>query len=337
MHMVTYIIASIFLVLAGLCVVLRKAYAITPVHELKRQAAHGNELARTFYTAVAYGDSLRALLWLVILVGSATCFVLIAANAAVWIAIILTVLGIWFMYIWLPKTRVSSLTIVVARRSTPVVVWILHYLDGPLRFVSKYLARHSRPHHSGLYELQDLLNLLDLQSQQPDSRIATEQIELIRTVSTFGDRKVRDTMRPRKAVRSVSVGDAIGPVLLDELHASGQTVFPVKKSNRSKEIVASLHLGDVGIHSTGTVQDYATQGTAYINESDSLADALHAFFQTKQQLFVVIDSEQEYVGAITLEDILHTLVGRPAPNETLGSHDQPEVVAARHDEQTVVE
>lgn len=331
--MLTTILIVVLLSVAVVSALLRKAYNVVPSHELKRQAAAGNDVARMLYRAVGYGPSLRVLLWIGMLLGLGIGFVLLATTAAAWLSIAIIAVLLWLIFSWLPKVRVSGPVISLTKLLTPLVVWKLHYLDAPLRFVARIAGRYYRPRHSGLYELQDMLDLLDLQSQQADSRITTEEIGLIRNVLGFNDQKVRDTMRLRASIKTVAVGDAIGPVLLDELHASGQTIFPVKKSTRSKEIVASLHLGDVGIHSTGTVQDYATLGINFINEDDSLADALHAFFQTKQQLFIVIDDEQDYLGVITLEDILHTLVGRPAPDEQLGSHDDLEVVAARHEQQ----
>lgn len=331
------IVGILFLALALTAVLLRKAYDIAPDYELKRQAMQGNALARELYRAVAYGRSLHILLWLLQIIGVSVGLVLLVSALPALLSIPIIASVLWLFFDYLPKMHAGRISTWLARKLTPVIIWKLHYLDPPFKLIARWLDRHIRPRHSGLYELQDLLDLLNLQSQQQDSRITTEEIELIRNVIGFGDQRVRDVMRPRKNIRSVAVGDAIGPVLLDELHASGQTVFPVKKTTRSKEIVGSLHLGDIGIHSTGTVQDYAAHGANFINESDTLADALHAFFQTKQQMFVVIDNEQDYLGVITLEDILHTLVGRPAPDEQLGSHTESEIVAARHEGETVVE
>ena len=328
--MLSLLSAIVLLVLALVAVVLRKTYDMVPAHELKRQAASDNQLAKQLYAAVAFGPSLRILLWLVLALSSAGAFVLLATSLAPLVAVIVVAVVLWLAFSWLPDTRVSSWSTRIAQAITPSVVAILHKADPILARVARPFQKHQVPNHSGLYELQDMLDLLDLQSRQPDSRITTEQIDLIRNVLTFGNQKVRDVLRPRNTVKTVALNDAIGPVLLDELHASGQTVFPVKKTPRSKDVVASLHIDDVGLHSTGLVEDYVAQGVTYIHESDSLADALHVFYQTKRQLFVVINSFEEYVGVLTLEDILHTLAGSPAPDEELGSHDDSATVAARH-------
>lgn len=337
MHMLSFIFAVILVLLAITATILRKTYSMVPAHELKRQASGGNSLARELYRAVGYGSSLRVVLWIVTALGGAGGIVLFARVAPGWLGFILVAVTLWLAFSWLPNTRVTGVSTRLTLLATPAVVWLLNYLDPLLRKLSGPILRHHVPRHSGLYELQDLLNLLDLQANQPDSRITTEELALIRQVLQFGDRKVRDALRPRQQIKSVALNDAIGPILLDELHASGQSSFPVKKTARSKEIIGSLQLGDIGIHSKGTVENYYTTGVIYIHESDSLADALHVFYQTKRQLFIVINSFEEYVGVLTLEDIVHQLVGRPAENETLGGHDNSVVVAARHTQKVAPE
>lgn len=330
MHMLSFIFAIVLLLLAIITVVLRKTYDVIPNHELKRQAAAGNQLARQLYRAAAYGLSLRILLWLLLAVTTAGGLVLLINVAPAWLSFVAVILLLWLAFSWLPNTRVTGLGVRLTTLLTPFIARLLHVLDPILQRLGAPFQRRYMSAGSGLYELQDLLDLLDLQASQPDSRITTEELDLMRQVLRFGEYKVRDVLRPRTLIKSVATSDAIGPILLDELHASGQTAFPVKKTPRSKEIVGSLHIGDIGIHSTGTVAEYMTAGATYIHESDSLADALHVFYQTKRQLFIVINSFEEYVGVLTLEDILHELVGRPDPDENLGSHDDAGAVAARH-------
>jgi len=340
MHMLTFIFAIVLLLIALGSAVLRKTYNLVPANELKRQAASGNTLARTLFQAIGYGQSLGVFLWLVLVSSLAGgCLALVLSTPA-WLAFLVIAGLVWTIFSWLPANRVGAVSIKITTTCTPAISKVLHYIDPFLTRVAAFTAKYHRPKHSGLYEINDLLDLLDLQAAQTDSRITTEEIDLMRNVLQFGNLKVRDSLRPRQKIKTVSLEDTVGPVLLDEIHASGQTSFPVKKTARSKEIVGVLHVGDVGIHSTGTVQDYATQGISYIHESDNLADALHVFYQTRRQLLVVVNSFEEYVGILTLEDVLHQLVNQPAADEVLGSHDDKTVVALRHprkSEQTVVE
>ncbi|MGH7194765.1 MAG: CBS domain-containing protein, partial [Candidatus Saccharimonadales bacterium] len=67
----------------------------------------------------------------------------------------------------------------------------------------------------------------------------------------------------------------------------------------------------------------------YLHVKDSLSEVLHAFFVTNHPVFVVINSSEEYVGMISVEDILRQLVGH-VPGDDFDQFADPEAVAARH-------
>jgi CBS domain containing-hemolysin-like protein len=67
----------------------------------------------------------------------------------------------------------------------------------------------------------------------------------------------------------------------------------------------------------------------YLHENDTLSEALHAFFVTNHPLFVVVDSFEEYVGVVTIENILHTLLGH-IPGDDFDQYTDSSAVAARH-------
>lgn len=329
--MLGFVAALGLIVLALFGVVLYKTYFYMPLKELKRQAENGNDLARGLYRAAAYGDSLRLYLWLWIGLASAGGFVLLARMAPPWLGFAAIALLLWIAFLWLPSTRLTGVGARLALLVTPAITWKLNYLH-PILGRAAGLARrwHPREAHTHLYERDDLLELIERQRHQADSRFAPEELDFTEHVLRFRDYKVRDVLRPRKHVKSVSVTDQIGPILLDELHASGQTAFPVHEANDPAKIVATLHLGDVGIKSKGAVADHSKTGVYYVHESDSLAEALHIFHQTRHQLLVAVNSFEEYVGIVTLEDILQRLVGRSAAHEHVSDHANPTAVAARH-------
>ncbi len=335
--MLSVIITISLLALSFTVVVLRKTYNIVPVHELKRQAASGNQLARELYRVVAYGVSLRIVLWLLLGLTMAGAIVMMVVSVPPLISFLAIAVLLWLAFSWLPNTRLTAVGVRTTRWLTPAVAWVLNYVDPLLRRATRPLRRRLTPAHSGLYELQDMLNLLDLQTAQADNRMSPQQLNLIRQVLSFGDNKVRDVVRPRATVRSVALGDAIGPVLLDELHATGQSAFPVTKTSRGKEVVGVLHLGDIGIHSTGTVEDYATTGVTYIHENDSLASALQAFYRTKRQLFLVVDNEADYVGVLLLEDILTRLIDAHEERPEHNTDEDRQAVAARYSSDRLAE
>ncbi|MEO7364316.1 MAG: CBS domain-containing protein, partial [Candidatus Saccharimonadales bacterium] len=95
------------------------------------------------------------------------------------------------------------------------------------------------------------------------------------------------------------------------------------------EIVGTLAVRGLGIHSSGRVRDIMEHTVYYVHESDSLSQALHAFFATNHPLFVVTNSFEEYVGVITVQTILKQLIGH-VPGEDFDQYADRELVAARH-------
>jgi len=209
-------------------------------------------------------------------------------------------------------------------------VWLLSVLN-PLfsRLTNNWYRRFPLFDHSGIYEREDLLSVIDQQRRQEDNRISTEILDLVERALKFDTKAVRDIVKPRKQVHMVNGDETVGPILLDELHATGFIDFPVYVGAKDK-IVATLHLMTLEeAKHGGRVLEYSDNNVAYLHEADSLADALHAVYKTSQQLFIVVNSFDEFVGVVALEDILHALLDAPGNAEFEVHHDRS-AVAAKH-------
>jgi CBS domain containing-hemolysin-like protein len=65
----------------------------------------------------------------------------------------------------------------------------------------------------------------------------------------------------------------------------------------------------------------------YVHEDFSLYQTLQAFLKTKQHLFLVVNSFEELVGIITIEDVLEQMIGRAIVDE-FDRYDDMRAVAA---------
>jgi CBS domain containing-hemolysin-like protein len=308
------------LLLAGLAlfvISLQKTYSAIPARELKRRARSGDEFAGVLYRAVGYGYSLNLILWVLIGATGAVFFVVVSRLWPVWAAILLCLFLIWFGYLWLPAGRVTSLGHRAAVGLAPVFAKILSYIF-PLtdRLVAWVRSRWPLRLHTGLYEREDLLELLDKQQVQVDNRIEKVELEIARHALTFGDKSVRDILTPQRIVKTVGLNDSIGPVLLTELHASGHSRFPVYEGTKGN-IVGTLYLRDLTAgKGGGVVRDYMrANDVAYLHADQPLTEALQAILKTHRQLMIVVNSFEEYVGIVTIEDILEQVIGRPIVDE----------------------
>lgn len=295
---------------------LQRTYYYYPVRELKRRARKGDQLAQLLYRPVSYGVSLRVLLWSIITLSAAVAFVLLARAFAPWFAIAIIAVLLWIGYLWIPSHRLTYVSTTIARLISPGFTWLLNLLHPILQRVGEMAQRFRHTSlRTGLYEKEDLVNLLEYQKHLPENRIAKAEIDLLTHALTFGDRLVRDAYVPLRAVRLINEAEPIGPKLMDELYKSGYSRFPVYKGEQNK-IVGTLYMRDlVKKQAGGHVRDVARDDVFFVHEDFTLFQALQAFLKTKHHLFIVINSFEEFVGIITIEDILEQMIGKQIVDE----------------------
>ena len=326
--MVGFILALILLGVALLALALLKTYSLLPSKELKRRARAKDPVARVLYRAVAYGGSLRALLWGVVMVTAAGSFVLLSRLAPPVLAFFAVLVSLAYGFVWMPAHRATKLGVRVAVWLTPPITWLLQRLHPILDKLVALVQKH-RPVtiHTGLYDREDLLKVFESQKHQPDSRISTETLELLMHTLTFGDKLVRNSMVPKRAVRSVSADAPVSPVVIRELHDSGFSRFPVFK-DKAENIVGTLYIRDlVTLKHTGKISEAMQSDVYYVHEDHPLEQVLDAFLKTQHHMFIVVNSFEEFVGIITIEDILEQILGCKIVDE-FDQYDDLRAVAA---------
>jgi CBS domain containing-hemolysin-like protein len=321
--------AAVFLLLSFGGIVVRKAYFRLPVRELKRRAEKHDRTAQTLYRAVAYGNSLRGLLWLYIGLTTAAGLILLARELSVWVSLLIVGPVLWIAFSLIPAGRTTAPGTRLAEFLAPPIAWLLNYLHPVIsRGADTVERRYKVSGHTQLFERDDLIRLLERQRNQPDSRFTEEELEIAIRALSFDDHLVADVMIPRRKIKTVKPGDTIGPILIDELHKNGQEHVLVRESSKGP-FTGSLRLRQLGIHSKGKVGDIMSPTVYYVHENDTLGEALHAFFATNHPVFVVVNSSEEYVGVISAEEIIRQLVGH-VPGDEFDQYSDPEAVAGRH-------
>ena len=324
-----FVVALALLVLALAIIVIRKTYYSVPLHELKRQAERHEPLAKVIYPAVAYGNSLRSLLWLTIGFLSAASIILLARNLPVWASLLIVGPVLWIAFSWLPASRVTRVGAWLTKLVTPSVVWLLNWLHPALsRGADAVEKRYTAAKHTGLFERADVMALIEKQQKQADNRLSAEELDIVKRALQFSDYNVGDVLTSRKEIKTVLADDVVGPILIDELHQSGQSLVLVRESKKGP-VVGSLEFRRLDLHSKGHVRDVMNTVVYYLHENDSLGEALHAFFVTNHSIFVVVNSFEEYLGIITVENILHQLLGH-MPGDDFDQYTDMAAVAARH-------
>jgi CBS domain containing-hemolysin-like protein len=312
-----------------LAIGLQRTYYHYPVKELRRRARSDDQLAQILYKPVSYGVSLQVLLWIIVIGSAALSFVLLSRAFEPWFAVIIVGFLLWLGFLWLPSSRLTSVSIHIVTWATPVVTWVLNYLHPILEWVGNFFRKHRHISiRTNLYEKEDLVELLEKQRELPDNRIHKADIDLLQNALQFGDKQVCDVYVPLRTVTLVNAAEAIGPKLMDDLYKSGYSRFPVYEGEQSN-VIATLYMKDlVKRKSGGYVRDVMREEVFYVHEDFTLQQALQAFLRTKHHLFVVVNSFEEFVGIITIEDILEEVIGRQIVDEFDKYEDMRAVAAA---------
>ncbi len=314
--MILFILVLLLAALTLVSVSIQKTYSKTPLKELKRRANKGDEVAKVLHSAVSYGASLELLLWIIIGLSAAGFFVALTSSLPSWLAIFGCAALLWVGFAWLPTSEVSGLSQKAAQWLAPGLAWLLSKLYPVLNKASNFAQNHRRISvHSGLYQKEDLVELLDRQQKQPDNRMTSAELAVVKGALTYSDKIIRDIMTPKRVVKTVKQDDSVGPLLLDELHKSGFSRFPVV-GEKPDELIGVLHLRDlVNAKDGGHVKSFMKKPVYYVNEEKPLQHALQAFLRTKRHLFVVVNSFEEMVGIITIEDVLEQILGKQIVDE----------------------
>ncbi|MCA9343110.1 CBS domain-containing protein [Candidatus Saccharibacteria bacterium] len=329
----TFLLLSLLLAALLLyAVVLLKTYRNVSAKELKRQARDGDKLAEALYKVVGYGASLDIVLWFVIGISGGLLFVVFADSMPFWLSVFGIASIIWFGFAWLPNTHGTQFGNTLAKYTAGPLHGIINFLYPILSRIERLIGKY-RPVtvHTGIYTKDDLIELLKQQKGQLDNRIAKEDILIAQNSLNFGEKFVRDVMTPRRVMSTVSIDENISPVVMEELHKTGHSRFPVYEGKKDN-FTGILYMRDMLKKRTGgKVKDLMEKKVYYVHDEDLLTDVLQVFIKTHHHLFLVVNTFEEVVGLISMEDILEQIVGKPIIDE-FDQYDDLRAVAAKQAE-----
>lgn len=307
-------------------ILLYRVYHLLPLVELKRRAREHSKNALSIYHIASQGLALDAFLFLL---GAASSSVVVIWSVRFnwWAGALAILVGAWLLF-FLPDPAYDGwLWRLTAFESEHGIFFKrLYFLRPVLGPIAALFSKTSRFQQNTLYDKDDLLELLNYQNHLADSRISETDLKMAFGALTFGDQLVASCMTPRKSIRFVGENETVGPKLMDELHATGFTFFPVVRGSAKEtapKIVGTLALPELlkNLEKGGRAIDIAKRGAAFINESCDLHQALDAVTKHQHHLLVVVNNFEEITGVITLNNILEKVFGPKIADEFDGYDD----------------
>jgi CBS domain containing-hemolysin-like protein len=321
------LIGSVLIAVGLVSLALQRLYSFIPLRELKRLASRGDQLAARLYRVAAYGLSLRLLMWILVALSLPVGLLLVILHAPMLVSLIVLVLVAVAGFVVLPSMLLTQRSASFAAVCVPVISWLLRQTHPLLDRLARTASQMREvPRHSRLYEKEDLLDLLKRQKDQHDNRINDKDIQLVERALTFDDTRVADLVQPRKETHLVNADDSIGPILLDQLHKQKASSFLVYKDGKDN-IVGSLAISDaLSAKQGGRVFDLVRSDLIFVHEDFTARQVLTAFHKTSQQVAIVVNNAEEFIGVVTLDHLLKSLLGE-AEDDGLAYGNRSQVAA----------
>jgi metal transporter CNNM len=316
--MTTFLLLCIGIVLVGLSALfsgLTIGILSLNHYELKRKAQSGNADAKRVYPFHELGHQLMITLLIGNILVNATLTILLSTFMGGVLAIVLSTVLIVVLGEILPMAYLRNHGLKLGALCAPG----LHYMVLVCSPVAKPLARlldtlvgSTEP---SIYSREELYSILE-EHKISNTDIEEDEAQIVRHALSFGSRLVREIMTPRRVVVSVSADEPIGPILIDELHKSGHSRFPVYNDKKAQNFIGILYLHDlVGLKQGGSAKDVMHKQVYYIHEEQPLDYAMRVFLKTNHHLLVVVNSFEEFVGVLSFEDVIEQIIGKQIVDE----------------------
>ena len=305
--MATLLLIVWILTLLGLVVLaaVRPPHGRLSRYELHRRSEQAGdhqaqaELRRYQYQPIVLGVTRVVQLMLVVL-----GFYCVTAALGIGWGSLLTFAGILLhpaVSRWMPAARLGSRLYQNLEPRLEQYAPRLSWLYGLVRLESQQAPQ------TQLGSRAELAHLID----QAGAHVAAEERELLLHSLAFEERTVADIMLPAGRITTVNRRELLGPLVLDDLHKTGHTFFPVVDGDLSR-IVGVLSIdGFLSLDDKRsiTAEKAMSSHIVYVRDTASLRAAVKLFMQSHQHLLIVEDADGRVVGALTLDDCLRVLFG----------------------------
>ena len=145
----------------------------------------------------------------------------------------------------------------------------------------------------------------DIKNSIIDSGLEDFEKQILLNVFEFNDSKVRDVMTPKEEVIFLDLNDS--PALLrDKIVKHKYTRYPVVENEK---VIGILNVKDIIVNNKKTfdLKSYVRKvGTL---DSEMIIDDAFMYLNSVYEPFAVVVENKEYVGIVTIEDIIENVIG----------------------------
>lgn len=313
----TYLVIVLLLVVSGLFSGLTLGLMSLEPNELKRKAKLGDLRAETLYPLRARGNRLLVSLILGDVIANASLAIFLGTITTALLAGIISTFLITIFGEVVPQSIFPRFALTLGASMSGfvrLVMIILFPIAWPIAWVLDEILGAELP---TMYSKKELIEILEEHGESKTSDVRRDEEKIASGALSFGEKQVQDVMTPRSVVISLHADSFLDEDMVKKLIKHGYSLFPVldEQGNRVIGLLYAYRLighdNAIGKHARHAWDT----NVHYVNEDETLDKALKGFIKTKQRLFIVVNQYAEYVGVLTIEDILGEILGEEIVDE----------------------
>ncbi len=304
-----YLIIVVLVSLSGLFSGLTLGLLSLDKGELERKIALGNQQAKKVYSVRKNGNLLLTSLLLGnVLVNSILAIFLGNITSGLMGVLISTFLILLFGEI-IPQAITVRYGLEIGAKVVWLVkfiIFILYPICGPLAWgLDKVLGKEMPI----IYSKRELIKIIEEHEDLPQSSIDADEERIVKGALTFSDKKVSEIMTPRKRVFVLPADLFLDDNLIRVIKKKGHTRIPVYNKNNN-QVIGVLYVKDlIGLDKKILLNKICQQHKLMkVSQDMKLDTLLNKFVKYKLHLAIVEDTQHEFIGVVTLEDVIEEVL-----------------------------
>ncbi|MEZ4104200.1 MAG: CNNM domain-containing protein [Candidatus Paceibacterota bacterium] len=306
-----YLLSAILIAFSALFSGLTLGFFSLNPHNLERQAKNGNKEALAIYPLRSKGNLLLTTLLLGnVGVNTALSIYLGSLVSGVLAGFIATSLIFVFGEI-LPQATMSRHAMWYCSRLAPlmrVIMFLLLPITYPIAFILDKLLGKEVP---VLYSKSELMQIVSELEDSEHSDIDADEERIIHGALQFSHTMVRDIMTPKEEVISYDEHQRYDDEFIKILSESNFSRYPIYSGNK-ENIVGILFTKDLINEDQDTAicdtKEAFVKDFLEVRPGQRLDTVLTMMLKRRQHMGVVMTKNKQFLGVITLEDIIEVII-----------------------------
>lgn len=285
--------------------------------ELKRKAESGDSKAKKVLPLRRNSHlSLASILFANVAVISASSLVLERHFEGIIAGLISTILIVVFGEV-IPQAFFVRFALKFCAFFAPLVkfvIFVTYPISKPIQLILDKLLGHEKSQLHSRHEL----GLLISEHADSESELDEDEIEIMRSTLMLSEKRVRDIMKPMSEVFWLEQNELIDGEKIDQIKEMGWSRIPVfnKDLTKCRGILLMKDLVDMDFDEKPMALRGLPLHEATTTGSMTALDTMFRKFIVAKSHLIPVEKDDEYIGIITIEDLVEEILGHEIADET---------------------